>query len=84
MHTHNTQQTKSIDPVCGMQVDPEKAAAELCYNGQKIFFCAEGCKQAFEDHPDHYLKKIGKRKGIWQRYLDRLNKATGGQSMSCH
>ncbi len=26
-------QKRFIDPVCGMQVDPDTAAAQTCYNG---------------------------------------------------
>ena len=73
---------KQIDPVCGMKVDPATAAASTCYNGTKIFFCAEGCKKAFETNPKAYT--VAHRKGFWQRYLDRLGKATGGKAMSCH
>lgn len=76
------QKIKQIDPVCGMEVDPDKAAATTCYKGKMVFFCAEGCKKAFEKNPKAY--SVGQKKGIWKRYLDRLNKATGGQAMSCH
>jgi hypothetical protein len=35
--------------------------------------------------PYKYLQvKPGKRKGLWRRYLDRLNKATGGRPPCCH
>lgn len=71
-----------IDPVCGMSVDPDTAAAKTCHNGVQIYFCAEGCKQAFLADPDKF--KTQKRKGFWKRYLDRLGKATGGKPMSCH
>lgn len=84
MHNQNLQQATQIDPVCGMHVEPDTAAAKVCYNGQQIFFCAEGCKKAFEANPENYLKTGHKRKGIWKRYLDRLTKATGGKPMSCH
>ena len=36
------------DPVCGMTVEPEKAAAESDYEGMKIYFCNPGCKEKFE------------------------------------
>jgi YHS domain-containing protein len=71
-----------IDPVCGMKVDPDTAAAKTCHNGVQIYFCAEGCKQAFESNPDKFGTK--RRKGFWQRYLDRLRKTTGGQPPACH
>lgn len=80
----HSKQSDAIDPVCGMHVDPQHAAAWICHAGRKIYFCAEGCKHSFESDPAHYLKKSHQRKGFWQRYLDRLNKATGGQPPACH
>ncbi len=71
-----------IDPVCHMVVDPAKAPAKYCYNGVEIYFCAQACKAAFEANPNKYTVK--KKKGFWRRYLDRLNKATGGQPPACH
>jgi len=44
------------DPVCGMMVDPEKAPAKSEYKGQTYYFCAPGCKVAFEKDPEKYLK----------------------------
>jgi len=76
-----TQKHQFVDPVCGMTVDPDTAAASISYNGVQIYFCAQGCKQAFEANPDKFTAK--KRKGLWQRYLERLNKATGGEPPSC-
>lgn len=73
---------KFIDPVCGMSIDPDTASAVTCYKGVQIYFCAEGCKKAFLADPDKF--SIKKRKGFWQRYLDRLNKATGGHPPACH
>lgn len=71
-----------VDPVCGMTVDPVRAAAQTCYNGVQIYFCAEGCKKAFETAPQNYT--VSQRRGFWRRYLDRLNKATGGRPPACH
>jgi len=44
------------DPVCGMMVDPETAPAKSEYKGQTYYFCAPGCKVAFEKDPEKYLK----------------------------
>ncbi|MBC8446981.1 MAG: YHS domain-containing protein [Chloroflexi bacterium] len=44
------------DPICGMMVDPEKAPAKAEYKGQTYYFCAPGCKAAFEKDPERYLK----------------------------
>ena len=44
------------DPVCGMDVDEKTAAATAEYQGTTYYFCAPGCKKAFEKEPEKYLK----------------------------
>src|SRR5438046_6852113 len=43
------------DPVCGMSVVPEKAAATVEFEGKKYFFCAKSCAAKFEKEPKRYL-----------------------------
>jgi Cu+-exporting ATPase len=43
------------DPVCHMDVEPAKAAAQSAYKGQTYYFCAVGCKQKFDRDPEKYL-----------------------------
>lgn len=43
------------DPVCGMNVVPEKAAATAEFEGKKYFFCAKSCAAKFEREPKKYL-----------------------------
>src|SRR6267154_2050050 len=43
------------DPVCGMSVVPEKAAATVEFEGRKYFFCAKRCAAKFEKEPAKYL-----------------------------
>ncbi len=45
----------AIDPVCGMKVDESSPAATYEYKGQMYYFCAPGCKVAFEKDPENYL-----------------------------
>lgn len=80
--TTSEKNTTIVDPVCGLQVDPETAVAETCHNGTAIYFCSENCKTRFLAAPDRYIND--KPKGLWRLYLDRLNKATGGRAQSCH
>jgi YHS domain-containing protein len=47
----------AIDPVCKMTVDEKKAAATSEYKGKKYYFCAVGCKKAFDQDPEKYLAK---------------------------
>lgn len=43
------------DPVCGMDVDPVTAQHKTEYEGQNYYFCAPGCRRAFESDPQKYL-----------------------------
>lgn len=43
------------DPVCGMEVDENKAAATSTHEGQTYYFCAKGCKNTFDKEPEKYL-----------------------------
>ena len=43
-----------VDPVCGMKVMPEKAAASVNHAGRTWYFCAQGCKTKFEANPGKY------------------------------
>lgn len=42
------------DPVCGMMIDPDKAAGSSEYQGQTYYFCGVGCKKAFDAEPQAY------------------------------
>ena len=44
------------DLVCGMEVDPKTAVAKSEYKGRTYYFCAPGCKVAFDKDPEEYLK----------------------------
>ena len=44
------------DPVCHMDVEPAKAAAQSRHQGQTYYFCAVGCKQKFDRDPEKYLQ----------------------------
>ena len=43
-----------IDPVCGMKVNPEKAAASTEHAGRVWHFCGQGCFQKFQANPLQY------------------------------
>lgn len=48
---------KVVDPVCKMEINPEKAAATSEYKGQTYFFCSSACKTAFDKDPAKYVGK---------------------------
>ncbi len=42
------------DPVCGMEVDEGTAPAKSEHMGKTYYFCAPGCKKAFDENPAKY------------------------------
>jgi Cu+-exporting ATPase len=47
------------DVVCGMEIDPDTAAAKSDYQGTTYYFCAVGCKQDFDADQQKYLGNGG-------------------------
>jgi Cu+-exporting ATPase len=45
----------SRDPVCGMTVDTEKAAAKVTHAGKDFYFCCARCAEKFRADPEKYL-----------------------------
>src|SRR6185295_14349614 len=43
------------DPVCGMTVDPNTAAASFDYRGKTHYFCSKSCSEKFQARPEKYL-----------------------------
>ena len=50
------QQPEVLDPVCGMRVDPSKAAASINHRGVTVYFCGQGCAAKFRASPEKYLQ----------------------------
>ncbi|HET9994953.1 MAG TPA: heavy metal translocating P-type ATPase [Candidatus Acidoferrum sp.] len=50
---------KFIDPVCGMAVDPAKAAVKAEHEGKTYFFCSEECSERFSVQPVKFLQAPG-------------------------
>src|SRR5918996_3619695 len=42
------------DPVCGMRIDTDDAAATAEYEGETYYFCSEACREAFVSGPDSF------------------------------
>jgi Cu+-exporting ATPase len=45
----------ATDPVCGMDVDVDKAEHVAEHQGTRYYFCSRGCKLDFEEEPEKYL-----------------------------
>lgn len=46
---------QTICPVMGGKINKDIYAD---YQGERIYFCCESCKQEFEKNPDKYIKKL--------------------------
>ena len=38
----------ALDPICGMQVDKANAPASVMSEGERVYFCSDGCRTRFE------------------------------------
>src|SRR5260370_24447653 len=45
----------AVDPVCGMTVVPQRAAAQAEHDGKTYFFCSVGCSKKFQADPMRFL-----------------------------
>jgi YHS domain-containing protein len=45
------------DPICGMDVDRERAAAQSEYSGRTFYFCSTACKSQFDKNPIRYARQ---------------------------
>lgn len=44
------------DVVCGMKVDPAKAARSSEYQGRRYYFCSASCKAKFDANPRQFAR----------------------------
>jgi P-type Cu+ transporter len=47
----------TIDPVCGMTVDPARAAGQVEHGGRTYYFCSTSCVKRFTADPEAFLNK---------------------------
>jgi Cu+-exporting ATPase len=47
------------DPVCGMMVEPQKAAGKVEHNGKTYYFCSARCAERFRNEPERFLAAPG-------------------------
>ena len=66
MHKHDTKTEGAfIDPICGMTVSPESAAASLEFAGKTVYFCSAGCYEKFKkqtEAPKPAMVQLGRKK----------------------
>ena len=44
-----------VDPVCGMEIEEEEAAASRTYKGKTYYFCSQACRDEFDEDPEGYI-----------------------------
>lgn len=42
------------DPVCGMEVDPDRSDWVTEHNGANVYFCSDSCQTAFNRDPAYF------------------------------
>ena len=45
----------ATDPICKMMVNEKIAQFTSEYQGKVYYFCAVGCKEAFDDNPEKFV-----------------------------
>ncbi len=60
------------DPVCGMTVDPAKAAGQHEYKGTLYYFCNPSCLARFKAEPERFLTSGARPTGMAELGLVRL------------
>jgi Cu+-exporting ATPase len=53
--THSHAAAATIDPVCGMMVDPAKSSHRHSHEQKTYHFCSAGCRRKFIADPEKYL-----------------------------
>ena len=48
---------KIKDPVCGMDVNPDRTELQANWNGKEFHFCSADCKRLFESSPERFSPK---------------------------
>jgi len=46
-----------VDPVCGMTVEPDRAAAAWEHEGKTYYFCSVSCMERFRADPERFLSE---------------------------
>ena len=76
----HTAHEPALDPVCGMTVDPDRAAGSFEYNGKTYYFCSTHCLHRFRENPESFLNKTTAPQPIG---ITRQPKPVAGQKYTC-
>jgi Cu+-exporting ATPase len=54
---------RTIDLVCGMEVDPQTTNFKTSTPERTYYFCSNECKSRFDSHPQIYIQNNAEAKG---------------------
>ncbi|MDB5485057.1 MAG: Copper-translocating P-type ATPase, partial [Tardiphaga sp.] len=54
---HDHVDGETVDPVCGMTVDPATSKYQFDHGGESYHFCSAGCQGKFASAPEQYLQR---------------------------
>ncbi|MBN1854931.1 MAG: heavy metal translocating P-type ATPase [Pirellulales bacterium] len=66
----------TVDPVCGMTVDPDRSAGSHTHHGATYHFCSPHCLAKFKAQPENFLEESPQPK-------PETNGATQGNPFTC-
>jgi len=72
----------ALDPVCGMTVDPNKAAGSYEYKGQTYYFCSTHCVHRFREDPEKFLQKSALPVQLERKPVE-IERKKPGQKYTC-
>src|SRR6185503_20944835 len=72
------------DPICGMTVEPERAAGSHVYNGQTYYFCSQHCLTEFKKDSDKFLKSLAVRDTVHDDGHSQAHAAHGHEHSQQH
>ncbi len=76
---------KKTDPVCGKKIDPDRTEHMAVSSAHSYYFCSQRCLERFHQDSERFTRAAHRGlKGIWSRYIDRVQKATDGKPPCCH
>lgn len=45
------------DPICGMEIDPNRSKFQSTHKGREYFFCSSYCRETFDKDPEKYTQQ---------------------------
>jgi P-type Cu+ transporter len=71
-----TNSEKFIDPICGMTVKPENAAASFEFGGKTTYFCSKGCYEKFKNQiemPPKAMIGLSRKKVVEEDFATEID-----------